>query len=184
MIRISRPATPALRAVLRPLAGAAPARPAMLAAGPATATRAISRSTVSSYSTYLAASRGSPRALRGPVTPSLSRRAYSAITIDEPAPVVDFEAMKQLATAAPFPADKYVLVDVREPAEVAEGYIPHAINIPYKSAPGALGLEPEEFEDTFGFPKPDAAKELVFYCLGGVRSTAAESLAATFGYKQ
>ncbi|VVT57634.1 uncharacterized protein SAPINGB_P005793 [Magnusiomyces paraingens] len=131
----------------------------------------------------LATSRSSTPTLTRSSLFSLTKRAYSAVTIDEPAPVIDFAAVKALATTDPFPSDKYVIVDVREPSEFAAGHIPHALNLPYKSAPGALGLEPEEFQDTFGFAKPETGKELVFYCLGGVRSTAAEALAATFGYK-
>ncbi|ODV91844.1 hypothetical protein CANCADRAFT_30155 [Tortispora caseinolytica NRRL Y-17796] len=76
-----------------------------------------------------------------------------------------------------------VVVDVREPNELAEcGKIPGAINIPYKSSPGALGLDPEEFKETFGFDKPPTSSKLIFYCLAGVRSTAAEQIAATYGY--
>lgn len=101
--------------------------------------------------------------------------------------------MKELAvkestpptTPSPTPIpDDYLILDVREPDEYAQGHIPQAVNLPYKSAPGALGLEPEEFHETFGFDKPSTDKALVFYCLGGVRATAAESLAATFGYNK
>lgn len=40
-----------------------------------------------------------------------------------------------------------------------------------------------EFEDKFGFEKPSADKELVFYCKAGVRSSAAAQLAQQIGYK-
>ncbi|KAL9051854.1 MAG: hypothetical protein Q9162_005744 [Coniocarpon cinnabarinum] len=72
--------------------------------------------------------------------------------------------------------------DVREPAEVEAGRIPTAINIPISSQPDALMLPPEEFEDRFGFEKPDADKEVVFYCKAGVRSSAAAKLASQSGY--
>lgn len=75
-----------------------------------------------------------------------------------------------------------VLVDVREPFEYDEGHIPGAVNIPFKTLPGALALSPEEFQEAFGFEKPLQKNELVFYCLGGVRLAAAEELASTFGY--
>lgn len=75
-----------------------------------------------------------------------------------------------------------VLIDVREPVEFLEGHIPGALNVPFKSSPGALDLSPEEFEESFGFEKPAKDAEVVFYCLGGVRSTAAEELANAFGY--
>lgn len=73
--------------------------------------------------------------------------------------------------------------DVREPAEYEAGYIPGAINIPVKSQPDAMFLPEEEFEDRFGFPKPETDKEMVFYCKAGVRSSAAAQLAQQQGYK-
>jgi len=72
--------------------------------------------------------------------------------------------------------------DVREPAEVEQGYIPNAINIPIGSAPDALYMPADEFEDKFGFAKPSADQELVFYCKAGVRSSAAAQLAQQIGY--
>lgn len=112
-------------------------------------------------------------------------RNYSAITLDTPAPIADFSKIKEISTASASDSSSpsSILVDVREPAEFAEGHIPGAVNLPFKTAPGALGLEPEEFFETFGFQKPSTETQLVFYCLAGVRSTAAESLAATFGYQ-
>lgn len=77
-----------------------------------------------------------------------------------------------------------VLIDVREPVEFEEGHIPGAHNVPFKSSPGALDLPAEDFEEIFGFPKPTKDQELVFYCLGGVRSAAAEELANAFGYSK
>lgn len=43
-------------------------------------------------------------------------------------------------------------------------------------------LPEEEFEDRFGFPKPQTDKEVVFYCKSGVRSSAAAQLAQQQGY--
>lgn len=71
---------------------------------------------------------------------------------------------------------------MREPAEYEAGYIPGAINIPISSQPDALFLPAEEFEDRFGFSKPDMDKEVVFYCKAGVRSSAAAQLAQQSGY--
>ncbi|KAF2772178.1 Rhodanese-like protein [Teratosphaeria nubilosa] len=76
-----------------------------------------------------------------------------------------------------------ILIDVREPAEYEEGYIPGAINIPIRSQPDALFLNADDFEDRFGFAKPQHDKELVFYCKAGVRSSAAAQLAQQIGYK-
>ncbi|KAI9824445.1 MAG: hypothetical protein M1832_001980 [Thelocarpon impressellum] len=77
-----------------------------------------------------------------------------------------------------------VLIDVREPAEFAAGAIPGAINVPITSAPDALSLPPDEFEERFGVAKPDAGKQLVFYCLAGVRSATAVALARRGGYER
>lgn len=113
--------------------------------------------------------------------PIQMHRFYSAITKDEPAKKYDFEEISAVVSK---PHEDVVIVDVREPDEYKEGHIPSAVNIPVKSSPGALGLEEEEFLDTFGFEKPSTEKQLVFYCLAGVRSTAAEELACTFGYQK
>lgn len=40
-----------------------------------------------------------------------------------------------------------------------------------------------EFEDKFGFEKPKAEQELIFYCKAGVRSSAAAQLAQQVGYQ-
>lgn len=74
--------------------------------------------------------------------------------------------------------------DVREPAEYEAGFIPTAVNIPVGSAPDALFMPAHEFEDKFGFEKPKADQELVFYCKAGVRSSAAAGLARQVGYQK
>ncbi|KAK6459954.1 Rhodanese-like domain-containing protein [Scheffersomyces coipomensis] len=110
-------------------------------------------------------------------------RFYSIITNDPSAKLYQYEDIKAIATNPETFKDS-VLIDVREPFEFNDGHIPGALNIPFKSSPGALDLSVDEFQDNFGFDKPSQDKELVFYCLGGVRSTAAEELACTFGYKK
>lgn len=42
----------------------------------------------------------------------------------------------------------------------------------------------EEFEDRFGFDKPEKDKEVVFFCKAGVRSSAAANLASQSGYEK
>lgn len=81
------------------------------------------------------------------------------------------------------PDTSRILVDVREPSEFSSGTIPGALNIPVSSQPDALLLPEEEFEDRFGFPKPDSKKEIVFFCKAGVRSRAAAQIAKTAGYE-
>lgn len=109
-----------------------------------------------------------------------SQRFYSVLS-QSPAKVVKYEDMKRIVEEAD---PSTVVIDVREPVEFQEGHIPGARNVPFKSSPGALDLSEEEFEDAFGFAKPSKDLNLVFYCLGGVRSTAAEELAHSFGYNK
>lgn len=99
--------------------------------------------------------------------------------LDTPAAEVLYKQVKDLSS---HPSSDVVIVDVREPNEYDAGHIPNAVNIPFKTMPGALGLDPADFESTLGFPKPDLDKTLLFYCQGGVRSTGSEQLASTFGY--
>ncbi|KAI0161765.1 Rhodanese-like protein [Hypoxylon sp. FL1284] len=79
-----------------------------------------------------------------------------------------------------------LLIDVREPSELAEtGRIPSSINVPVASAPDAFHVAADEFEARYGVPRPDpAADELVFYCKAGVRSRAAATLARQAGFRR
>ncbi|KAK9490648.1 Rhodanese-like domain-containing protein [Lipomyces doorenjongii] len=114
------------------------------------------------------------------IRPTLFRRSQSSETDGfAPPSIYNYEDIKKLSLN---PEKDKILVDVREPAEVDQGFIPTAINIPYKSAPHALSLSEEAFEEQFGFQKPSKEKELIFYCLGGVRSNYAQELAGNFGY--
>ncbi|KAK5020439.1 hypothetical protein LTR60_000513 [Cryomyces antarcticus] len=88
----------------------------------------------------------------------------------------------RIKSFASFPSPDRILIDVREPHEFKPGRIPGSINIPIASQPDALFLGEEEFEDRFGFGKPDKSKEVVFYCKAGVRSSAAAGMAAQAGY--
>ncbi|TKA66426.1 hypothetical protein B0A55_10313 [Friedmanniomyces simplex] len=94
--------------------------------------------------------------------------------------VYDFQDIQKFSSSS---SPDRILVDVREPAEYEEGYISGAINIPIKSQPDAMFLPEDEFEDRFGFSKPDPEKEVVFYCKSGVRSSAAAQFAKQHGYK-
>jgi rhodanese-related sulfurtransferase len=82
------------------------------------------------------------------------------------------------------PNDSTVIIDVREPSELVEGFIPGAINIPIKSQPDGLLLNADEFAERFDFDKPTADKEVLFYCRSGVRSKAAAMLARQVGYQK
>lgn len=74
--------------------------------------------------------------------------------------------------------------DVREPAELLEtGKIPGAINIPITSAVQSFHISDADFEDMYGFERPDKDKTLVFYCKAGVRARAAAGLAQHAGWE-
>jgi thiosulfate:glutathione sulfurtransferase len=78
------------------------------------------------------------------------------------------------------------LIDVRTPEETHRlGMIPTAINIPVNVVQEVLGndVSPEEFEETYGIPKPRPADHsLWFYCQHGMRSAAAAEVAESLGY--
>ncbi|KAH3683198.1 hypothetical protein WICPIJ_005843 [Wickerhamomyces pijperi] len=100
------------------------------------------------------------------------------------APVITEYTYETIKSLVSHPDASKILIDVREPSEYLEGHIPTAINIPYKSTPGALDLTPEEFEEIFKFAKPSKDSELIFYCQAGVRSNASVELASMFGYEK
>lgn len=110
---------------------------------------------------------------------NLTFRSYSVLTPEPKADLWKYDAVKALTKT---PSDDTIIIDVREKTEYEDGHIPGALNIPFKTSPGALALKPEDFQDAFGFSKPSKDKKLIFYCLGGVRSTIAEELAGSFGY--
>ncbi|KAF2154298.1 Rhodanese-like protein [Myriangium duriaei CBS 260.36] len=106
-------------------------------------------------------------------------RAFS-ISVTRFSKPYEFDAVQSLSSNSP---PDTILIDVREPSEYAEGHIPGAINIPVKSQPEALMLAEDEFEDRFGFEKPQPDVHTVFYCRAGVRSRAAAQIAERAGYK-
>ncbi|CCE82957.1 Piso0_002727 [Millerozyma farinosa CBS 7064] len=110
-------------------------------------------------------------------------RYYSVLSQSPEAKIYDYKRIKEITSNPSAHPDK-LIIDVREPVEFEDGHIPNAINIPFKSSPGALDLSDEDFKENFGFDKPSSDKELIFYCLAGVRSAAAEELANTFGYQK
>jgi rhodanese-related sulfurtransferase len=136
----------------------------------------------------MSAARLLPRLLRPQPLSTLPRvpraalilpRAYST---DPPSPKqYTYPSILSLTQS---PTRTTTLIDVREPAEYSAGYIPGAINLPIASSPDALSLPPDEFEDRFGFAKPEKDREVVFYCKAGVRSRAAARLALLEGYEK
>lgn len=133
---------------------------------------------VSAFSTRLL-SLSRVLAFSRPVTQS-RHRFYTVLT-QSAAKEYKYEDIKAIASSPESHPDT-LIIDVREPAEFQEGHIPGAHNVPFKSSPGAFDMPEEDFAESFGFEKPAKDKNLVFYCLGGVRLTAAEELANSFGY--
>ena len=81
------------------------------------------------------------------------------------------------------PSTNRILIDTREPAELqSTGTIPGSVNIPIKSQPDSFFISSEEFEDRFGFDRPQKDQELVFYCKSGVRSRSAAEMAKQAGW--
>lgn len=97
-----------------------------------------------------------------------------------PSKIWGFEEIQKLVED---PKRKVVLVDTREPGELQQtGRIPGAINIPITTSPDSFHITEEDFEDRFGYPRPDRDAEVVFYCKAGVRSRAAAGLAKNAGW--
>lgn len=90
----------------------------------------------------------------------------------------------QMQNLSKNPKSSLTLIDTREPSEVRNtGTIPTSVNIPVSSSPDAFFISPEEFEERFGFERPEKGDEVVFYCKAGVRSRAAAELARQNGWE-
>ncbi|KAJ2796615.1 hypothetical protein H4R20_005474 [Coemansia guatemalensis] len=86
-------------------------------------------------------------------------------------PDVTFEELQQkIHGIAPKP---YVLIDVREPNEVAEGRVPTAVNIPLGDVAAAFAMPSEEFIAKYRIDRPSGEEETIFYCRSGKRSQSA-----------
>jgi rhodanese-related sulfurtransferase len=77
---------------------------------------------------------------------------------------------KKLNTLIKSGADDFIVVDVRDESEYAEGYIPGAINIPVAS----FSIQSE---------KLDKDKTIIVYCNAGGRSYMAYRKLISLGYK-
>ncbi|KIW83154.1 hypothetical protein Z517_02398 [Fonsecaea pedrosoi CBS 271.37] len=113
----------------------------------------------------------------------VARNEQTPSSEPQPSTLYTFADMQSLTS---HPAPNRVIIDVREPSELkSTGKIPGAQNLPIKSAADGFFLGPDEFEERFGWEKPTAQDEVIFYCKAGVRSRAAAGLAAqaAFGGK-
>lgn len=112
---------------------------------------------------------------------SSSSSSTATPTTQAPSRLYTFEEIQDLSTS---PDAHRILIDVREPGELqSTGRIPGAQNLPISTAADGFFLPADEFEERFGFPKPDGAKdEVIFYCKAGVRGRAAATLAQQSGF--
>ncbi|KAL7423819.1 hypothetical protein Q5752_001403 [Cryptotrichosporon argae] len=118
--------------------------------------------------------------------PAPARRAFTTtpVACRTAGPrVVGYDEVKRLSEQ---PTDATLLVDVREPDEVALGSIPSAVNLPLSRLKDALDarFNPGEFQKEFAFPKPASGQDIVFFCRSGKRSATACEWAADKGFNK
>ncbi|WWC66380.1 uncharacterized protein I206_100281 [Kwoniella pini CBS 10737] len=96
-------------------------------------------------------------------------------------PIVKYEELKPITQQ---PTDEILIVDVREPDEVALGSIPSSVNLPLSRLKEALdkGFNPGDFQKEFAFSKPTYDQNIIFFCRSGKRSANAAELANEKGY--
>ncbi|KAI0453638.1 Rhodanese-like domain-containing protein [Xylaria acuta] len=95
-----------------------------------------------------------------------------------------FEEIQSLSSSQDSSSTKPILIDVREPSELqSTGKIPGAANVPITTSPDSFHISASEFEERYGFERPDKDAEVVFYCRAGVRSRAAAGIAREAGWK-
>ena len=94
------------------------------------------------------------------------------------------EQVEELLETKATTADRFSLVDVREPEELVDGIIPTAVNIPLGQVQTAMRMPPDAFETEYGFECPfEDDKLLIFYCRVGARSQVAAELAVEEGFE-
>ncbi|GAA5964716.1 hypothetical protein JCM8115_005705 [Rhodotorula mucilaginosa] len=93
---------------------------------------------------------------------------------------VTYDEVKPLTQS---PSDKILLIDVREPNEVALGSIPSSVNLPLSTFEKNLSMDEGDFTRVNGFHKPTKQQPMIFYCRSGVRAQTAVDLAKAAGYK-
>ncbi|TRX96900.1 hypothetical protein FHL15_002206 [Xylaria flabelliformis] len=155
-------------------------RPCLRAAGLSGASSYILRATFSSAATRVGARQQQLRYQQPRTYTPLRTSVRWSSTPATGSKIWTFEEIQSLSTKKP---PKPTLIDVREPNELAStGRIPGAVNIPIMTAPESFHITPSEFEERFGYDRPDKDAEVVFYCKAGVRSRAASVMAREAGW--
>ncbi|GAA5904877.1 hypothetical protein JCM6882_003230 [Rhodosporidiobolus microsporus] len=93
---------------------------------------------------------------------------------------VTYEEVKAISQA---PDDNILIIDVREPSEVALGSIPSSVNLPLSEFEKAIRMDEGDFVKTYGFRKPTKQQGLITLCKAGIRAQTALDLAKSAGYK-
>ncbi|KAA0716906.1 hypothetical protein E1301_Tti016214 [Triplophysa tibetana] len=92
--------------------------------------------------------------------------------------VVTYEQLKHMLSTG-----SVQLFDVRETNEHKSGFISAAANIPLGEIDQALRLNPDQFREWYGVPKPRTEDtDFVLYCQRGFRSLTALKTAWALGY--
>lgn len=92
--------------------------------------------------------------------------------------VVTYKQLKHMLSSG-----RVQLFDVREPYELESGFISGAANIPLGDVDQALRLNPDQFKERYGVPKPSTEDtDFVLYCQRGRRSLDALETAWALGY--
>ncbi|GAA5859350.1 hypothetical protein JCM1840_004575 [Sporobolomyces johnsonii] len=118
-----------------------------------------------------------------PFSATAAKPRYSAVADDPRWKRGDKVTYDELKPITQSPDDKILLIDVREPAEVALGSIPSSVNLPLSTFEKSLAMDEGDFTRTYGFHKPQKNQPMIFYCRAGVRAETAADLAKRAGYK-
>ncbi|KAK4684369.1 thiosulfate:glutathione sulfurtransferase, partial [Tremellales sp. Uapishka_1] len=122
----------------------------------------------------------------GPVLPSkLEQVRYKTTSTPRNAwakePMVSYEELKPITQQ---PTDDILIIDVREPDEVALGSIPSSVNLPLSTLKEALDSKTNagDFQRKYAFTKPLPSQNIIFFCRSGKRSASAAEIAGDKGY--
>eukprot|EP01006_Ploeotia_vitrea_P065953 TRINITY_DN94083_c0_g1_i1.p1 TRINITY_DN94083_c0_g1~~TRINITY_DN94083_c0_g1_i1.p1 ORF type:complete len:158 (+),score=61.82 TRINITY_DN94083_c0_g1_i1:38-511(+) len=107
-----------------------------------------------------------------------SSSSFSSKSVHSVIPEVDKSYVRSVVDGR----SDVVVIDVRRDSELEHGTIPSSRHVPLDEIDEALAMDAEAFKSKYGFEKPSEEDDIVFYCLGGVRSEAATALALSKGF--